>query len=64
MKFFLLLLPFLGNILLQAQTTAPIIISKKLLWAEAPILHNPTGLQERQILSFEAVYFKKSNQKN
>ena len=60
MKFFLLLLSFLGSIFLQAQAADPIIISKKLRWAEAPILHNPTGLQERQILSFEdALYNSK-----
>jgi len=32
---------------------APIVISKKLNWAETVIVHNPTGQQERLIWSFD-----------
>ncbi len=36
---------------------APLVISKKLNWAEAAIRHNPTGQQERLIWSFDGALF-------
>ncbi len=36
---------------------APLVISKKINWAESAIVHNPTGLQERLIWSFDGALF-------
>jgi len=45
----------LFSVSLFAQT--PLVISKKLNWAESAIVHNPTGQQERLIWSFDGALF-------
>ena len=46
---------FIISSTLSAQQS--ILIKKQLKWAEEPIIHNPTGQFERQILTFEEALF-------
>ncbi len=54
MRLILLFLCLLPSFLLAQES---IKISKEIKWADAPILHNPTGQYERQILTFEEALF-------
>ncbi len=54
MRFFTLLFCLFFAVLLFGQE--PILIQKKLNWAAAPILHNPTGNFEKQIWTFQDAF--------